>query len=181
MELLIPLLLKIAPEILGPLLAGGKFGPVLEIVEKVAGQVLGTKDPAEIQAKLSADNAALEHFKAILTTELSELNASLADVQNARAMTLGLAQTGSSLSWGSAVVSVVVAVFGFAIIGYALATGAEGQVAMLIVGSVLTWLGTVVAFWLGSSRGSQMKDAYLAGSAPVVPTGPVALPKPSRR
>jgi hypothetical protein len=56
----------------------------------------------------------------------------------------------------------------------------DGSSAPLIgaIGLLLGKAGTVVDFWLGSSRGSQAKDGTIADQLPPVPAQAVLLPAP---
>jgi hypothetical protein len=94
---------------------------------------------------------------------LDELNARLADIQNARATTVQLAEKGSAIAWGAPVVSVlVVAGFLALVAGMMFRTVPDSQVALVLFGSLSTAFGSVISYWLGSSAGSKDKDAMLA-------------------
>jgi len=119
--------------------------------------VAGTDDPAEAAARLEADAAA----RATLLVRLAEIAAQreaqqLADVANARTQTVHLAQAGSPLAWGAAVVSgAVMGLFAFAVIGQAWGLAVPDLTMRLIEYAVIAVLG----YWLGSSAGSARKDA----------------------
>ena len=104
-------------------------------------------DPADAQAKLHEIDAA--HAQAA-----SELQAYLADVQNARAMETALAAENSPIQWGAPVVSTV-AVLGFVIVAVLVMTGHGGDsgASQLVLGAMITGWTTVIQYWLGSSKG----------------------------
>ena len=88
------------------------------------------------------------------------------DTQDARAQTVKLAETGSSIQWGAPVISVIVT-FGF--IGILVMLVARplglGPVQVTVLNVLLGYLGAgfqqTVNYWLGSSAGSATKDVAL--------------------
>jgi membrane protein DedA with SNARE-associated domain len=97
---------------------------------------------------------------------MDELNARLADIQNARATTVKLVEAGSAISWGAPVVSVLVVAGFLALVGGMMfRTVPDSQVALVLFGSLSTAFGSVISYWLGSSAGSKDKDAMLASIA----------------
>lgn len=168
---LIPLLLGLAPTVASWIL-GDKTGSAIEKVTGIARDVLGTDNPDAIERAVAADpNAALAFKQAVIQAEadarrneLEAMKAELADVQSARNQTVELAKAGSPIAWGAPVVSVLgVAVFaGFV---YLLFSGSVDpkleNALMLLGGTAATGYGIVLQYWLGSSRGSAVKEQAL--------------------
>jgi hypothetical protein len=177
---LLPLLISIVPEI-AHWIAGDTAGTVAQKVADVAQTVLGTTDPAAAatlladQGKVSDLRIALAKIgadveRAKLDAQTAAITAALADTANARQQTVDLAKAGSSISWGAPVVSVVVLVtFGLVLVMAFTRPIPPGSEALLnvVIGSLATMASGVVGYWVGSSHGSQAKDALLAASAPV--------------
>ena len=180
---LLPLIIQLAPT-LASWLFGPSAGTVAAKVGDAVQAVTGTSDPtaalAHLQANPDAINAlqvqlaqiAADHDTAQRAADQAALAAQLADVASARAQTVSLAQAHSSVQWAAPVVSVVVlASFGLAlylVLTKALPAGSEST-ANLILGSLAAMATSVVAFWVGSSAGSQRKDAMLYNSTPTPP------------
>ena len=140
---LLPILAKYAPSLVG-LAFGGSASAVATKVEAAGRDVFGTTDPAKAEA-----------LKTRLDAETEQLRTELADVADARATSLALAQARSPLAWGSPVISVIVvsaftAVASVVVVKY----GVESPVGQLIAGALIAKFGTVVDYWLGSSKGS---------------------------
>lgn len=155
-------------------LFGEKTGKAVETVTGIARDVLGTDDPAEIEAVLARDPAkALEFKRLVLEAEgqarqqaLDELAARLHDVQNARSQTVELAKAGSAIAWSAPIVSVLaVVIFGGLLAALFLFKGtilAELRDAvMILVGIAGTGYTQVLNYYLGSSSGSAAKDGAL--------------------
>src|SRR4051812_827359 len=106
--MLLDILLGLAPSLINAVI-GGKAGEVVQAGARVAKEVLGTDDPKVISQKLS-DPAVMEAFKLRLAQETEHLQATLADVQDARHQMVALAQTGSPMAWGAAIVSTLVVI-----------------------------------------------------------------------
>lgn len=151
---LLPLLGRIAPEILG-LAFGGAAEPVAGRVEAALRDIFGTADPAAVAAAVETEPGKAEALKARLAAETVALKAQLGDVADARAATRGLAQAGSPIAWGSPVISTVV-VLAFAIVAVVVFAryGVESAVGQLIAGALIAKFGTVVDYWLGTSHGT---------------------------
>ena len=151
---LLPILAKYAPSLVG-LAFGGSASAVATKVEAAVRDVFGTTDAAEVQAQVTADPAKADALKARLDAETEQLRTELADVADARATSLALAQARSPLAWGSPVISVIV-VSAFAAVASVVVVeyGVESPVGQLIAGALIAKFGTVVDYWLGSSKGS---------------------------
>ena len=158
---LLPLLGRIAPELLG-LAFGGSAEAVANKVESALRDVFGTLDPDQVQAAAQADPSKAEALKARLDADTEQLKAQLADVADARAALIGLATTGSPMAWGSPVISaIVVAAFGIVGVFVFLRYGVDSAVGQLIAGALIAKFGTVVDFWLGSSSGASERANQL--------------------
>lgn len=143
--------------------AGAMLGP---LVGAAVSQALGVDPtPDAVQDALSKPGAAEKITQAEVSLAphfRSAEEAYLADVQDARRMNLELAKQGSSAAWSAPVISLVV------IVGFLVATGAvltqtvhESQIAILLIGTLAAKFGDVVAYWIGSSKGSADKAAAI--------------------
>ena len=155
---LLPLLGRLAPDLLGLAFGGGSAGGAVAVaarVEAAVRDIFGTADPAAIDAQATADPSKAEALKARLDADAEALKAELADVADARAATLDLARAASPLAWGSPVVSAIV-VAAFAVVSVVVFAeyGIDSAVGQLIAGALIAKFGTVVDYWLGSSKGS---------------------------
>lgn len=151
---LLPLLGRFAPDLIG-LALGGHAPAVAGAVETVLHDLFGTADPAQVQTAVDADPSKAAALQSRLGAETETLKAGLADVADARAATLGLAKAGSPIAWGSPVIStIVVAAFAAVAVVVFARYGVESAVGQLIAGALIAKFGTVVDFWLGSSKGS---------------------------
>ncbi|HET8638262.1 MAG TPA: hypothetical protein VFL96_15535 [Acidobacteriaceae bacterium] len=172
------LVLDIAPGI-GRWLFGDAGGKTAAAVAGAVQAVTGTSDADAAMAAIGRDPQVMANLRIELAriaaaaeaeanraaearqaAALEEFKAQLADAANARAQTIALAQAGSKIAWGAPVVSVfVLSIFAVALWevfrippGEASATQI-GMVETLKVVSV-----AVVSYWVGSSRGSAVKD-----------------------
>lgn len=179
---LIPLLIGLAPKV-AEWVAGKPAADVVSQVTKVAKDTLGvdnvndledaiSKDPEKaLQFKLAMINAANEESQrkheaemATITSQIEEVKSYLADVQSARNQTVELVKSGSALSWGAAVVSILaVTVFGGFIYMMFVASVPDGmrEALMLMAGSAASGFGAVLNYWLGSSAGSAQKTSVM--------------------
>jgi hypothetical protein len=173
---LIPLALSLLPD-LGRWIAGDTGGRVASAAADVVRAVAGTDDPAEAQRAVEAlppaeaaelrirlaeiARAAEQDARA---AELEALRATLADTQNARGQTVELARAGSQVQWAPVLVSAIV-LTAFALMAAAILFKAvppeNREAAMLMLGSLSTFAGAAVTYWLGSSAGSAAKNALL--------------------
>lgn len=147
---------------LGSLVSGGKADAVISAGTKIAKEVFGTTDEVSIARQIETNPALAEQFKAKLEAETANLAAQLADVQDARATTVRLAESGSAISWGAPVISVIV-VIGYLGLVFALLfkTIPDNQVTLVLFGGLSAAFAQVINYWLGSSAGSATKDIAL--------------------
>jgi hypothetical protein len=169
------------------LIAGDKAGTVATAVSQTVTDVTNTIDPAAALKTLQSDASAATELRARLAqialdaqkaqndsadqaraAELAMLQASLGDTKDARGGMVALVQAHSGIAWGAPVVSVVVTAGFFAILALlvffsgSITTQAGATVTQILnisVGTLATGFATVINFWLGSSQGSQSKDA----------------------
>ncbi len=174
-----PTLAKIAAGLVPPpfdLLAG----PVIGLIAGQFGVDVNAPDaPGQIAARIDADptSAAAKlqpmesAHKEALDAAQAELDARLKDVQDARATEVAFVKADSALQWGAVAVSII-ALGGFAVASAIILTGhnVENQSGQMIVGALLSGYGTVLAYWLGSSKGSRDKDATIAAMAGPAPS-----------
>lgn len=167
--------LDLAPE-LGQWLFGSGSANTVKAVQTAVQSVTGSTDVGDqIQALTNPDLArtlriqlagiAAARSASAAKAAQDQLVAQLTDVANARATTVQLAQTGSPMAWGAAVVSVVVlTTFAGAMILTLLRAIPEHAEPVLnvLLGSLTAMATSVVSYWVGSSVGSARKDARLA-------------------
>ena len=169
------IVLDLAPEV-GRWLFGTDAAPVIGAVQAAVRVVTGTEEPDE-QAAALADpekagalrvelaRIAAGQDAATAAASQAAMSAQLADIANARALTMQLAGQGSAIAWGAPVVSVVVLVTFGAVVSIALTRamppGAE-PVLNVLLGTLGAMATSVVGYWVGSSAGSARKDARLA-------------------
>jgi hypothetical protein len=190
--LLIPLVLKLAPQLAG-LIFGSKgadaTAKVAAVVQTVVGDVADLNAPGGVAAavahiqsspqassELAAQLATLQiqmqkeqddAAEAVRQDALDDLKVRLADTGSARDMATQLAQAHSGLAYGGVVVSVVIVVaFGWTT--YSVLTShmsaSDGQFGSILVGTLAAMATQVANYWLGSSQGSSAKNALLANA-----------------
>lgn len=145
----------------------------------VAGMVIGAlKDAlglppdapvAEVARKMEAEpevaSAVAQRVEAQQGPAVSELQARLTDIADARDMQTELVTAGSGIAWSPLVVSVGV-LAGFIVMSFlainATPNSAQREIILFLLGSWQALAGMAVTFWLGSSAGSKDKDAALS-------------------
>jgi hypothetical protein len=190
--LLIPLVLQLVPQLAG-MIFGSKGADattkIAGVVQTVVGTAADLNAPggvaaavAHIQANsqaasdLAAKLAELQvqmqkeqdaAAEAVRQDALDELKVRLADTGSARDMATQLAQAHSGLVYGGVVVSVViVAAFGwttYSVLSNHL-SATDGQFGSILVGTLAAMATQVANYWLGSSQGSNAKNALLANA-----------------
>jgi uncharacterized membrane protein YedE/YeeE len=190
--LLIPLVLSLAPQLAG-MIFGSKgadaTAKVASVVQSVVGAAADLASPggaaaavAHIQANEQAATdlaAKLAELHLQMQTEedaesagrrkdaLDELKANLADTGSARDMATELAKAHSGLAYGGVIVSVVI-VGAFGCTTYSVLTShlsaSDGQFGSVLVGTLAAMATQVANYWLGSSIGSNTKNALLANA-----------------
>ncbi len=157
-----------APTI-GGLLGGPAGGIVGNLVGSLLGQALGVPATPEAVGSAIQTNpnagAVLQQVEAQNAAHLTELEATVKEMQSARSQTIELAKSGSSIAWGAPVVSTI-GLGGFVLISaFALYHGISSDAgAQMIVSTFRDIAIYTVSYWLGSSFGSKQKDAVIAAS-----------------
>jgi hypothetical protein len=155
----LPLLARVAPDLLGLVLGTGAsaedIGSVVVNLEAALTDIFGSTDPAAVQQQIDADPAKSTSLQVRLASETEKFKTRLADAQKARSLLAALPMETSPAAWGSPIVSGIV-VLAFAVVSVVVfgRYGVESAVGQLIAGALIAKFGTVVDFWLGSSRGS---------------------------
>ena len=174
---LIPLLATSAPTI-GSILGGFIPFPGGAILGQVAGKVLAEAlgvppTPQAIHTAITTGDpatvtAALTEAETRMNVEVEKLKAELADVQDARATTVQYVKSGSNLSLGAVVVSVIVMV-GFVGISFMAMkpdlAGVDHSVVLYLLGAWQGLATAAVSFWIGSSASSVDKSNQIAAMA----------------
>jgi hypothetical protein len=93
--------------ILAKLIPDGKTADIVAAGTKVALDVFGTTDEASIVAKMEADPALAEQFKAKLTAETEALRMSIEDTQDARALQVKMVEGGSFSQYAPAILTAI--------------------------------------------------------------------------
>jgi hypothetical protein len=189
---LLPLVLTLAPQ-LASMIFGSKgadaTAKVAGVVQAVVGAAADLSAPggaaaavahlqanpqatADLAAKLSDLHLQMlkeqdQEQQALRQDALDDLKARLADTASARDMASQMATAHSGLAYGGVVVSVViVAAFGWTT--YSVLTNhlsaTDGQFGSVLVGTLAAMATQVANYWLGSSLGSNMKNALLANA-----------------
>ncbi len=189
---LIPLVLSLAPQLAG-MIFGSKGAEATAkaagVVQTVVGTVADLSTPggvaaavahiradplacAGLAAKLADLHVQMQkeqdaETQALRQDALDELKLRLADTGSARDMATTLANAHSGLAYGGVAVSVViVAAFGWTT--YSVLTShlsaSDGQFGSILVGTLAAMATQVANYWLGSSQGSNVKNALLANA-----------------
>ena len=120
-----------------------------------------TGDPATVNAALASADTKMQ-------AEVEKFKASLEDVQDARAITVKYVQAGSSLQLGPVIVSIIV-MLGFVGISFLAMkpelAGVDKSVTLYLLGAWQGLAAAAVAYWIGSSAGSQDKSNQIAAMA----------------
>jgi len=161
---------------LAPTVASALGGPLAGIAVSALGSALGMSDATKdkITDVLQSGQMTSDQVAAVKQAELTlkqhesdngfkfaELE--IRDRESARAMQI------ATKSWTPEILSWIIVIGFFALNGWLIYNGNPASLAEVILGriqgTVDTAFGIVLAFWLGSSRGSQVKDSALANAA----------------
>jgi hypothetical protein len=183
MNPLIGIAASLLPDVI-KLIAGDKTGQLADNIVKAVSSATGTSNATDAKAKLDADPAA----QTALQQKLTELSIEATKAQNAEADKQrqdqltntesarknldSLAAIHSSIAWTAPIISyiVIIGFFAFLVLLVWLYHGTDAAPAKtpdtfivsiinITVGALTAAFATVVNFWLGSSAGSQSKDA----------------------
>lgn len=156
---LIPIAAAVLPALIEAL-AGPRAGQVAEAVGRATTAVLGTDDPQAAALAVSDPVKAAELRARLAEIAIEDKRADLADVANARAQTIALAQSGSGIAWAAPVISTVIVSGFFACVALLFVverTWDERTANLLNVlfGALIPGFAQVCNYWLGSSAGSK--------------------------
>lgn len=146
-------LAQFAPQIIKWVSGSDKAEEAAQQVVDIAATVTGKRGPEALEAMQFDPKLAMDFRKAVMDVQADLDKAYLGDVQHARA-----AHRDHWMPWVltltlAAMVALLVAGL------FALPTPPENkEVVYLIAGQLIGAFGTAVAYWLGSSRGSAMKQ-----------------------
>ncbi len=155
---------------LGTLFGGPLGGTVGAVVGKGIAAALGVPaTPEAVSSAVAADPSGAAIKLAEIEAETKRQDAYLADMANARAMQLGLVQTHTWVSNMPAIVTLLIftAWITLTVALYFVQAEIPERVYQLLsqaYGASNLALGTAIAFWLGSSRSSQVKDNQLTAA-----------------
>jgi hypothetical protein len=151
----------------------------------------GSTDPAAQREAIAADQGLADDLKVQLAQIANERRAegnrsaeafqaaANVDTAGARQQTVQLAQAGSRMAWGAAVVSTIVlmafAVMTWVVVSHSIPQGSE-QISMVMLGTLGTLATSVVSYWVGSSAGSARKTELAAMREPIPPNPAVVVP-----
>ncbi|NOD35289.1 MULTISPECIES: glycoside hydrolase family 108 protein [unclassified Ruegeria] len=122
---------------------------------------------------LSVMQAKLDANKEDQQQQFNVFKEEIADTQDARGRFAQLAETGSKLAWAQPIISIVIILGFFVVLGLllmgknlpAFSSGPDNpfgerlfQIINIVIGALTAAFATVVSFWLGSSQGSKQKD-----------------------
>lgn len=176
-------LLKFGGTVIGTALGGPAGGAVAgTILGELAKQFGTDATPEAVSAAIAADPDAAAKIQAVESSkaadDLADLNARLADVQDARATTVKLVEQGSAIAWGPVAISIMI-VLGF--LGMAVLLMfrqvPDSQLAIVVFTTLSTGFGAVMNYWLGSSAGSKSSGdtiRQIAQQATIPTAGQVA-------
>lgn len=149
-----------------PVLGAALGGPIGGAAGALLASIFGVDSkPDEVSQAIKADpESALklfqleqEHEQALRQMALDERKAELSDTQQART-----AHQGAWMPWAlTLILSVMISAMVAALIWISIPPDNK-EVVYLIVGQLIGAFSTAVAYWLGSSRGSVIKDERLA-------------------
>lgn len=157
----LPSLGTLVGSIAGGPLGGSIGGAVGRGAAAAIGAALGVPaTPEAISQAVAADPAAAQVKLAAIEADAKTQADYLADVANARATTVQLAQTGSKIAWGAPVVSVIISMGFFTVMFMLFFIKAEMpqsvfQLLSILFGVLATLFTQVGNYWLGSSEGSR--------------------------
>lgn len=160
---------------------GGSIGGALgKAASQAIGAALGVPAEPEAIAQAVAANPADAQIKlAQIEAEAQQRIAELQDVANARQMLISLEQEHSASGKAPAILSGVALIGFFVVVGVLFFIRQEIPASVLsllslVVGAQVAGYGQVLNFWFGSTRGSQKKDAQIAGILTGAAAPPVA-------
>lgn len=170
----LPSLGALVGSIAGGPLGGSIGGAVGRGAAAAIGAALGVPaTPDAITQAVAADPAAAQAKLAMIEADAKTQADYLADIANARAMQLGLVQSHSWVQNMPAILTLLIIASWIMLTGALYFVQAEipervYQLLSQAYGASNLALGTAIAFWLGSSRSSQVKDSQITALLPGV-------------
>lgn len=161
-----------APVLAGAL--GGPAGAVASAAGALLASFLGEEPEPDAVARALRDPAAIVRLKELeaeqrsrlLEWQAKQVEAELANVQDARKREVELAKAGHSAAWATTGVALLVTAGFFVMLWSVLQQeGETSEAALLLLGSLGTAFGAVVNYYLGSSLGSAQKNRLLSEKA----------------
>ena len=154
---------------------GGALGRAM--AEAVGAKLGVPADPVAIAQAVQANPGDASVRLAEVEAQAQQALAELQDVANARQMLVALEQAHSASGKAPAILSGVALIGFFGVVGVLFFIRQEIPASVLsllslVVGAQVAGYGQVLNFWFGSTRGSQKKDAQIAG----ILTGAAAPP-----
>jgi hypothetical protein len=155
--------------ILGGALGGPLGGMAGNLIGGILGQALGVPaTPESVSNAITTDPTApakIAAAEAVHGPAISALQLQLEDVANARTQTVDLAKASSDIAYGAPVVSIIVTLGFFSLLGVVVMHGiTDSPVLQVLLGTVTASFTQVANYWLGSSHGSQAKDATISAA-----------------
>lgn len=170
---------KVAP-VLGGIL-GGPPGIVVGAAGALLGSFLGVDSDPEAITKALADPDTLLKLKQLesderqrlLEWQTAQLNAELENIKSAREREVALAQAGHGASWATSIVSTIITIGFFVMLGVVLRGGTKelGDAGLMLLGTLAAGFTAVINYYLGSSSGSAAKDRIFSLAASKSDTG----------
>lgn len=187
----LPSLGALVGSIAGGPLGGSIGGAVGRGAAAAIGAELGVPaTPDAITQAVAADPAAAQVKLAAIEADAKTQADYLADIANARATTVQLAQAGSKIAWGAPVVSMIISLGFFIVMFMLFFIKAEMpqsvfQLLSILFGVLATLFTQVGNYWLGSSEGSRrnadaIREVARVAALPAVVPAPVVLPAARR-
>lgn len=187
----LPSLGALVGSIAGGPLGGSIGGAVGRGAAAAIGAALGVPaTPDAITQAVAADPAAAQVKLAAIEADAKTQADYLADIANARATTVQLAQAGSKIAWGAPVVSMIISLGFFIVMFMLFFIKAEMpqsvfQLLSILFGVLATLFTQVGNYWLGSSEGSRrnadaIREVARVAALPAVVPAPVVLPAARR-
>ena len=164
---------KVAP-ILGGVI-GGPVGAIAGAAGALVGSFLGVDADPDAITKALADPETLVKLKQLesderqrlLEWQTAQLNAELENVKSAREREVALAQAGHGASWATSIVSTIITIGFFVMLGVVLRGGTKelGDAGLMLLGTLAAGFTAVINYYLGSSSGSAAKDRIFSMAA----------------
>lgn len=162
-----------APVLAGAL--GGPVGAVAGAAGTLLAKALGSEadTPEAVSASIRTNPDAMVRIRELevreseklLEMQEAQIRVDLANIRSARDREVSLAKAKHGASWATSVVSLVITVGFFTMLGIVIMKGTDqlGEAGVLLLGSLASAFGAVTQYYLGSSLGSAQKEQYIRG------------------